>query len=159
MILEDLLKTIPMAWPILVTLIGAVFAFLYNLYLARIRSAIELHAEFHTESFLKSRIRADELLQKHLVQEKHFRLADLYHVCIDTSGVEDWAHVSRVLHFFERLNAMQSAGISDRKTLARLLGSYIDYYHSSYFKKISIESGDWENLAKSVRAVKSAFQQ
>jgi hypothetical protein len=152
---EDILRII--AWPVLGALAGAVVTFRYNQHLAKIRSALELHAEFHTESFLKARIRADELLQEHLIQRKRFLLADLHHECetAATKGAEDWAHLSRVLHFFERLNTMQSAGISDRKILARLLGSYIDYYYSEYFQYISVESDSWKNLAESLHAVRS----
>jgi hypothetical protein len=150
---EDLLRIV--AWPVLGALAGAAVTFLYNRHLARVKAAIDLHAEFHTESFLKARIRADELLQKHLVVGKNYRLADLHQVCraFPTSGSDDWAHLSRVLHFFERLNVMQVAGISDRRTLNTLLGSYVGYYRSKYFQHITVEPGDWENLAQSLQAV------
>ena len=154
MLPEDILRIL--AWPVLGALAGAMSTFLYNLHLARVKSTIELHSEFHSDSFLKSRIKADDLLKKHLIKGKRYRLPDIHEICSATpkTGPEDWAHISRVLHFFEKLHAMNQAKMIDAKTLSILLGSYIDYYHSSYFRHISQEAGEWNNLAESLRGLK-----
>ena len=152
---EDILRII--AWPILGALAGAMVTFLYNRHLAQVKSAIELHTEFHSESFLKARIKADELLKEHILEKKRFRLPDLHRACTSTltTGADDWAGLSRVLHFFERLQVMRKAKMTHKKTLSLLLGSYINYYHSNYFKHISQEAGDWDHLAQTLLDLKS----
>lgn len=146
------------AWPVLGALAGAMATFLYNRHLAKIKSTIELHSEFHSESFLKARIKTDELLKKHMLKNKRYRLPDIHASCSTTpeTGPDDWANLSRVLHFFERIQAMKQADMIDMKTLSQLLGRYIDYYHSTYFRHISQEAGEWDHLAESLRTLKGA---
>lgn len=155
MLPEDVLRII--AWPVLGALAGAAVTFLYNRHLARVKSAIELHMEFHSESFLKARIKADALLKKHLVEGKRYRLPDIREACsaTPTTGADDWANLSRVLHFFERVQVMKKAKMIDIKTISLLLGGYIDYYYKNYFHHLSQEAGEWDNLAESLRALKS----
>ena len=152
---EEILRIV--AWPVLGALAGALTTFLYNSHLARVKSTIELHSEFHSDSFLKARIKADELLKKHVTINKKYRLPDIHSACCSTpeTGAEDWANLSRVLHFFERIPAMNQARMIDARTLSQLLGTYINYYHSAYFCHISQEAGEWDNLAESLRALKS----
>jgi hypothetical protein len=147
---EDALRLI--AWPLLGAASGAVVTSFYNLQLARMKATVDLHAEFHSESFLKARIATDAALTKYIVDQRLNTLSALHRACTP----EEWASVSRVIHFFERLVAMRSSGLVHKKSANRLLGSYSAYFASQYFSRLSEEPNEWLPLVKALRGLNAA---
>src|ERR1700724_3338682 len=119
---EDVLRIV--AWPLLGAGVGAIITFLYNRRLAGVKTAIDLHSEFHSDSFLKSRIEADKALTRLVVEQKRTTISAIYKY----ASPEEWIHVSRVLHFFEKLTCLSENHLVHRRTCEALLGHYTVYF-------------------------------
>lgn len=147
---EDVLRLI--AWPLVGAGIGAVATFLYNRRLARIKAAIDLHSEFHSESFLKSRIEADKVLKRFVTAQKKPKISTIYANC----SPEEWLHVSRVLHFFERLTYLRENRLVHPATCDTLFGHYIAHYKNDYFSRLTEDDGDWQPLVRALHRLPTA---
>ena len=129
-------------------IVGVIGAFWYNQRLARIKTAIELHAEFHEQSFIASRIAADAVLKTHLGSNPA-TIDSIYAATKDDE--KTWPHVSRVLHFFERLSVLRKKRLVNRKTCDALFRGYIAYYKQNYFDRLSAEHPDWQPLVRALK--------
>jgi hypothetical protein len=144
---EEVLRII--AWPLLGASAGAIVTLLYNRRLAGVKAAIDLHSEFHSDSFLKSLIEADKALKRLVVEQKQTTISAIFKLC----SPEEWPHVSRVLHFFERLTCLRENGLVHPGTCDTLLGHYIDYFKNAYFSLLVEEPGDWLPLVQALRRI------
>jgi len=144
--IEDILRLI--AWPLLGASVGAVVTFFYNRRLAGVKVAIDLHSEFHSESFLKTRIAADNILTKLKDGSNQIRLSRIYSQCCPTQ----WESVSRIIHFFERLAVMRAEGLVHRNTCDHLLGHYVNYFHKTYFAYL-VEEPEWNPIVTTLKTL------
>jgi hypothetical protein len=135
------------AWPVIGAIVGAFIAFLYNRRLAGVKVAFDLHTEFHSESLLRSRIETDKALRRAITEQKRKTLDAIKESC----ATEEWFHVSRVLHFFEKLSLANEYKLVPRDICLSLFGHYIDYFRSCYFDRIAEDTGQWQPLILALR--------
>ena len=134
------------AWPLLGATLGATVSFLYIRHLAGVKTAIELHEDFHSEAFLESRIEADKVLKRLVAPKKRIRISTIYEHC----SSDEWFHVSRVFHFFEKLVYLREHRLAHRGTTDVLFGHYISHYKRDYFAKFVETDEDWRNLVRTL---------
>ncbi|MDB5584678.1 MAG: hypothetical protein JWR80_9854 [Bradyrhizobium sp.] len=129
------------------TLSACAGAYLYTRYLATIKSTIELHSEFHSESFTKARVSADKSLKAWIEDAATNKkaLSELYQT-YSKCNLDDWLNISRTLHFFERIAILHKSKLLHDSLCRKLFGRYLQHYQTQYFVKFEKSDGEWTSL-------------
>lgn len=101
--------------------------------LASVRKAAgkALYDDFCSADMLHSRIAADKLLHLELVKQANSD-EQLY----SQMKPEDWIHISKLLHFFERAEVSIRLGLVDPTLVVALLKKDYRYYWENYFTQM-----------------------
>lgn len=137
------------------TLIVCGIVFFYTRFFSHVKTTIDLHSEFHSESFTKSRIAAADTLDRYINETrlKTINLESLRSYCASLEKDNTWPDISRVLHFFERLAILRQHRLVNKKTSAALFDRYVEYWRRHYFAKLE-EDERWKALVRVLKADK-----
>ena len=123
-------------------------------------AAIGLYDEFCSADALRHRIEADKTLRR-VLGEKAKSERQLY----GELSTEDWLPISRVMHFFERLEISIRAGVVDEPLALTLFGKsfwyfwfeYLQHMHSAAEEGRATPNYDdmWRDLLSLERRMKS----
>jgi hypothetical protein len=116
----------------------------------RIQVALDLYAEFQSESMLESRIVACNMFEANLnnlpLGFKNLR---------ERIGSDEWFHVSKVIHFFERYAVYYNEGFLDKDLSKSTLNRYFICWYSKHLKQLAEskekDSDEWGAWAKPIK--------
>ena len=118
---------------------------------SRIQVVLNLYSEFQSESMLESRIIAFNTFEAN-ISELPLGFGNLH----SRVGSDDWFHVSKVIHFFEKYAVYDNQNCFDKSLSKVTLERYFIYWYKKYFKtlvKTSLEQEfeEWGGWAKPVK--------
>ena len=119
----------------------------------RIQVALSLYAEFQSESMLESRIVACNVFEAN-VDNLSLGFKNLR----ERIGSDEWFHMSKVIHFFERYAVYYNKGFLDKDLSESTLEEYFKYWHKKYLDKLvenSLKPGsdEWRNWANTIKGL------
>ena len=95
----------------------------------RKKFTVLLFDEFNSVEMLKHRLSADETLKN----KDYKNLQHLY----NSISMDEYLHVSQVLHFFEKIQAYDDSNLVNGKLMKGLMGSYFRYWNQQFYRKIA----------------------
>ena len=121
---------------------------------ARKAAAKALYDEFCSEDMLQSRIASDRLLESELAAESKSD-EQLY----EQMNPEDWIHISKTLHFFERAEVSMRLELVEPILAVELLKKDYCYYWNRYFARMhfaheqAAQKGDSTKLWRELKSL------
>lgn len=117
----------------------------------RIQVALDLYAEFQSESMLESRIVACNMFEAN-VDNLSLGFKNLR----ERIGSDEWFHVSKIIHFFERYAVYYNKGFLDKDLSESTLEEYFKYWHKKYLNKLvenslAQDSDEWGGWAEPIK--------
>ena len=120
---------------LLPVLVGVLFGTALGAWVASRRSkserAVNLYWDFHSKDMGIARVNSDKLLSRELgdTPKSDFEL-------YQALSIDEWCHISRVLHFFERVEILLDRGLVAKRITLLLFRDYFEYYWTRYLSKM-----------------------
>lgn len=124
----------------------------------RIQVVLDLYSEFQSEAMLTSRIKAYAIFEANV--------ADLplgFENLRQRIGSDDWFHVSKVIHFFEKYAVFYNSDCLDTSLSRVSLDRYFVYWYNKHLKALARTSlerefEEWGGWATSIKQLGDKFR-
>ncbi|MDP5252836.1 MULTISPECIES: hypothetical protein [unclassified Vibrio] len=116
--------------------LSALFIVMHETNRERKNRALDLIQEYTSPDYIQLRNEAGQALRKALEEQETPSWDNLYH----NLSKEEWQKISKIEHFYKKLNFMVEIGEVDGKYIGKYFEKEFWHWQNSYFSKINIAS-------------------